>query len=248
MHRIVSIFFSLLLFLSVSCSKYYQPGSVAYKDYRISNFSKKDSAISNLLKPYSDSVNKSMNDIIIYSETTLEKKQPVGTLGNMMADAMLAEAKNNFKQPVDAAFINFGGIRLTTLAAGSITRGKIFELTPFDNIIVLLKVDGNLLRQFANHISGRGGWPVAGISWKITDKTASEIRVNDKPLENNRQYTIAMVDYVANGGDDCAFLKTITQINNGYVYRDALINYLSAIYKEGKKLSYLPENRITYAK
>jgi len=40
-----------------------------------------------VMKPYSDSVNKSMNDILGIADITLEKKSPEGTLGNFMVDA-----------------------------------------------------------------------------------------------------------------------------------------------------------------
>ena len=60
--------------LLFSCSTFYQPQSVKYKDYRFTNASKPDSAILQLLKPYADSVNKSMNDIVAINEAELEKK------------------------------------------------------------------------------------------------------------------------------------------------------------------------------
>ena len=105
------LLFSLPIWL-LSCQTFYQPQSVQYKDYRLTQTSKQDANINNALKPYSDSVNKSMNDIVAVNENELEKKQPEGTLGNVMADAMLAMSKKYFNQQVDAAFINYGGIRL----------------------------------------------------------------------------------------------------------------------------------------
>jgi 2',3'-cyclic-nucleotide 2'-phosphodiesterase (5'-nucleotidase family) len=249
----ISFLFFIFLF-AASCNTTYQPQSVKFIDYRFSQTNKKDSALIQLLQPYADSVNKSMNDVVVVSETELEKKQPEGTLGNVMVDAMLVKAKQAYKTNVDAAFVNYGGIRLTTMPAGTITKGKIFELAPFDNIIVLLKVSGKTFQQFLNHISGRGGWPAAGVTWQMKNlpagqagKQAVNVLVNGTPIDENGTYTIAMVDYVANGGDDCAMLKSIPQINNGYLYRDALTEYLSDINKQGKKLAPKIENRVTNA-
>lgn len=242
----ISFLFFVLLF-AASCNTTYQPQSVKYIDYRLSPTNKKDSALIQLLQPYADSVNKSMNAVVVVSETELEKKLPEGTLGNVMVDAMLVKAKQAYKTNVDAAFVNYGGIRLTTLPAGNITKGKIFELAPFDNIIVLLKLNGKTFQEFLNHISGRGGWPVAGVQWQIKNKQAVNVLINGKAIDENATYTIAMVDYVANGGDDCTMLKSIPQINNGYLYRDALTEYLSDINKQGKKLAPKIENRVTNA-
>jgi 2',3'-cyclic-nucleotide 2'-phosphodiesterase (5'-nucleotidase family) len=236
--------------LTASCNTSYQPQTVKFIDYRLTKENKKDSALIKLLQPYADSVNKSMNALVVVTETELEKKQPEGTLGNIMADAMLAKAKQAYKTNVDAAFVNYGGIRLTAVPAGAITRGKIFELAPFDNIIVLLKMNGAALQEFLNHISGRGGWPAAGVQWQIKNAPARQavnVRINGTAIDATAVYTIAVVDYVANGGDDCIMLKNIPQLNNGYLYRDALTEYLREIHQQGKKLAPKIENRVTNA-
>ena len=52
---------------------------------------------------------------------------------------------------------------------------------------------------------------------------------------------------MANGGDDCVMLKTIPQINNGYLFRDAVLDYMADINKQGKKIAATIENRVTNA-
>lgn len=241
-----AIFILFLLQLG-ACSTVYQPGSLQYKDYRIKQNQPASEAINSLLKPYADSVNKSMNDLIAVSAITLEKKQPEGTLNNIMADAMLYMAREKYNTVVQAAFVNYGGIRLPSLPAGNITRGKVFELSPFDNIVVLLKIKGDTLQQFLDHIAERDGWPCAGISFQVKNKKAVNILIGGAPVDLNNYYTIATLDYVANGGDDCNMLKPITQKNNGFLFRDAVLEYFSSINKQGKKITASIENRVTNA-
>ena len=249
MRRISNISIALIctILLSISCKTTYQPQSVKYIDYRLNPGSKQSDAVVKLLQPYADSVNKSMLGVIAVAAIDLEKKQPEGTLGNVRVDAMLTKAKQAYKIPVDAAFINYGGIRLPVIPRGNITRGKIFELAPFDNDIVIQKLSGKVLQVFLNHISGKGGWPAAGITWQIKDKAAVNVLINGQPLNETEDYTIAMVDYVANGGDDCAMLRPIPQKSIGYVLRDALIEYFSDINKQGKQVSSKIENRVSNA-
>jgi 2',3'-cyclic-nucleotide 2'-phosphodiesterase (5'-nucleotidase family) len=237
----------LVVFCLLSCKTVYQPQTVQYTDYRINQNNKQDSSVIKLLQPYADSVNKSMNTIVAVAETELIKKQPEGTLGNVLADAMLAKAKELYKTAVDASFINYGGIRLPSIPAGNITKGKIFELAPFDNIIVLQKVSGKILQELLNHISGKNGWPVAGISWQIKNKEAINVLVNGAPIDETAVYTITLLDYVANGGDDCNMLRPIPQINYGYLFRDAVIDYFTDINKQGKKITAQIEKRISNA-
>ena len=233
--------------LTISCTPSYQAQSVQYKDYRISSDFSKDSTLLTLLKPYSDSLAKSMYEVVAVSETELEKKQPEGTLGNFLADAMLAMAEKSYATQVDAAFINYGGIRLPALPSGNITRGKIFELSPFDNLLVIQKVNGKVLQQFLDHVATKGGWPCSGISMQIKDKKAINVKIGGAPLKESSVYTIANNDYVANGGDDCVMLKSIPQVNNGYIFRDAIFDYLVKLKSQGKKISAKTENRVSNA-
>lgn len=249
MRKISLVFFAGLvaITLSVSCKLTYQPQSVQFKDYQLNQTNKQDSSLIALVRPYADSVNKSMNGIVAVSETELEKKQPEGTLGNVLADAMLKMAERNYATHVDAAFINYGGIRLPSIPAGNITRGKIFELAPFDNVLVLQKVSGKVMQEFLDHIAGRKGWPCAGITMQIKNKKAINVMIGGVALNESTIYTIANNDYVANGGDDCIMLKTIPQVNNGYLFRDAVIDYFTQYTREGRKISAKIENRVTNA-
>ena len=249
MSKISKFFFAGFLMTSLifSCTLSYQAQKVQYNDYRIVAGAKQDSSMLVLLKPYSDSLSKSMYEVVAVSEMALEKKQPEGSLGNFLADAMLAMAEKNYGIHVDAAFINYGGIRLPSMPAGNITRAKIFELSPFDNLLIIQKVNGKVLHEFLDHIAGRGGWPCSGITMQIKDKKAIDITVGGAPLNESAVYTIANNDYVANGGDDCTMLKPVPQVSNGYIFRDAIFEYLADLKRQGKKISAKTENRVRNA-
>ena len=141
-----SICAAATLFL-FSCNPAYKAASVQFKDYQVAN-AQTDSSFITFLQPYADSVNSSMNTVIAVLAVDIEKKQPEGTLGNLMADAMKTMAEKYYNTRVDAAFVNYGGIRIGNVKAGNITKGKVFELMPFDNIIVLQKVSEKYLKNF----------------------------------------------------------------------------------------------------
>jgi 2',3'-cyclic-nucleotide 2'-phosphodiesterase (5'-nucleotidase family) len=238
----------LFYFLSVivSCNTTYRTHAVQFNDYRISNTRKVDEKLTALIKPYADSVHKSMNAVIAVAEISMETGQS-GTLGNLLADVMLDAARKIYKTHVDAAIINAGGLRLSSIAAGNITRGKIFELMPFDNTIVLQKLTGKQLQSLLDHSARWRGWPVAGLTLQIKNKQAVNVKVNNATLDTNAVYTIALPDYLANGGDDAWMLRNVPQQRNGYIFRDAIIDYLSGMHKKGMKISSKKENRVTNA-
>jgi 2',3'-cyclic-nucleotide 2'-phosphodiesterase (5'-nucleotidase family) len=229
-----------------SCNPVYRTATVQYKDYPVAN-TQTDSSFITFLQPYADSVNSSMNAVIATLAVDLEKKQPEGTLGNLMADAMKAMAEKYYGTQVDAAFMNYGGIRLPIVKAGIITKGKVFELMPFDNIIILQKLPGKVFKNFLDHIASRGGWPVAGLTMEIKNGKAENVLINGKALDADAVYTVANSDYVANGGDKADMLRSVPQINNGSLFRDALIEYFTSFTKAGKQITVTTQNRVINA-
>jgi len=237
----------LLLITGISCHTSYESQSLQYKGYRISKTMPADSSVLNFLQPFSDSVNNSMNTVLGVATVSLEKAQPESSLGNFMADAFLIMAREKYKTQVDLAFVNFGGIRLTQLPAGNITRGKVFELMPFDNLLILQKIKGSVLQQVLDLMAARGGWPVAGIRMQISNNKAVNIQVGGQPLDPEKLYTIANSDFIANGGDNADMLRPVPQITNGYLMRDAIIDYIAWLNSQGKAITATIENRVTHA-
>ncbi|MFY7964781.1 MAG: 5'-nucleotidase C-terminal domain-containing protein [Chitinophagaceae bacterium] len=234
------------MFLAIGCS--IKPPQVNYSNYKIDTQSNIDSTYIKLLMPYKDSLDKSMNEVIGFSVYGLFKKQPESTVGNFMTDAIKLMAEKKYNKKVDAAFVNFGGIR-SYIPKGDITVGKIFELMPFDNLVVLQELSGIKLKAFINRVCEKGGWPVSqGLTYVIKDKTAIEILINGIPINDNTVYTIANSDYIANGGDNCDMLKNIPKQNINYLMRDALIEYTRLKTAEGKPIDAKLENRVIYGK
>lgn len=233
-------------FFTASCNTSWESSKVQYDNYRISDSTPGDTAVEKLLKPYTDSLTKSMNVIIGEAAHVLIKKSPESTLGNWMADVMLSAARSGFNTHVDASFFNYGGIRLNELPAGKITLGRVFELMPFDNVIVLQRVKGQQLLSFLNLTASLGGWPVSGITMQIKDKKAVNVFINGKPLDLSSEYTIANTDYIANGGDNADMLKMTPQKNMGLLFRDALIEHISDKHRAGEKIESKEEGRVVY--
>jgi 2',3'-cyclic-nucleotide 2'-phosphodiesterase (5'-nucleotidase family) len=235
----------IVICVITSCSSQQKNFIVNYNQYKIEQQQIKDTNMVSMLASYTDSINKTMNLVIGFSTKGLTKKQPESELGNFMADCMREMAEKKFNRKVDAAFINYGGIR-SYIPKGDITVGKIYELMPFDNLIVLQEVKGSVFKLFLNKVADRGGWPLSGLTMKIKDKKPTDIVIGGKPIDDDAIYVIANSDYVANGGDDCDMLKALPKINMGYILRDALIEYTKQITKQGKPIDWKTEGRVTY--
>lgn len=243
LNRAVILF--LFLFLT-ACRTAYSPTTVSFAQYDVSQ-SNIDTVFILMLKPYKDSLDKSMNKVIAYISQDLDKKMPEGALGNMIADAMLVQAEKIFGMKPDLAVMNYGGIRLPFLKAGPVTLGKIYELHPFDNRLVMMQLSGDVLQKFLDLTASKGGWPVAGISMIIQNKKAINVLVNGNPLQSNQKYWVALSDYVATGGDAADMLAAFTVEQKDYLIRNAIIDYLSAMESAGKMHQPGTQKRIQYA-
>lgn len=245
-----SLYFSTawaVVWLLSACHSTFIPQRASYQLQKIEATASKDSSLLALIKPYGDSVRIKMDQVVGMVEGTLEKTSPESTLGNFMADAYLAMARRSFTQPVDAAMVNYGGIRLTQLTAGPITRGKVFELMPFDNLLVIQQLTGAQLQALLDLVAARGGWPVAGLTMQIKDKKAVAVTVSGKPLDLTKKYWIANSDFIASGGDNAIMLKELPQIGQGYLVRDVLFDYIRTFTVQGKAISATLEKRVSYA-
>jgi len=239
-------FIPLLIFIGITQYSFSQTAIIDFEDYKIDNQLKVDSSIIKMLKPYKDSIQHSMYTVIGFSLKGLTKKQPESALGNFMADGMKAMAEKKFNKKIDIAFVNYGGIR-SYLPKGDITTGMIYELMPFDNLIVLQEVKGDILQQYLDKMAARDGWPVSGLQMGIKDKKAVNILIGNQPFSKTTTYLVANSDYIANGGDGCDMLRGIEQININYLFREALIEYVLSMTKQGKSIDTATENRIVYA-
>jgi 2',3'-cyclic-nucleotide 2'-phosphodiesterase (5'-nucleotidase family) len=185
-----------------------------------------------------------MNDILGINDASLRSGDQENILGYFMTDAYLLMARKMFRTKVDVAFMNRGGVRLQELPAGNITRGKIFELMPFDNILLLVTVRGALLKQYLDTLALRDQVIASGLTLKIKNRKVQDVMVGQAPLDENADYTIANSDYtIANS----ALLKSLSVKNIGYLQRDALIDYIKQLHGEGKKITVAESKRVTYA-
>ncbi|MCD6441106.1 MAG: bifunctional metallophosphatase/5'-nucleotidase [Candidatus Marinimicrobia bacterium] len=114
-------------------------------------------------------------------------------IGNWIADATRAYFQT------DIAFQNSGGIR-KGLAAGPITMRDIWEISPFDNTIVIVRVTGT---QLLNILDWRIKNPrdllqTSGLtrSYNTKNNTLIEATVNGNPIIPDKIYTIATNNYI----------------------------------------------------
>lgn len=200
-----------------------------------------------IILPYKQKLEAEMNEVLVVSavEFTREKGKSQTILGNLVADLSLEISQQNFPTNIDFCLLNFGGLR-TSLPKGEITKGKVFELMPFENELVVVTISKEQFDTLVDYVKNVGGQPVAGIKMNFST-TPNQIKIknrkNDKSL--NTIYKVVTSDYLANGGDNMNFfLNPINYEKVGIKLRDAIIQYCKEQNKQGKQLNKTIDDRI----
>lgn len=226
------IFIFSLSYFFAACSKIIavKKSQYDYKEINIDKTLDSDWRIDSIIRPKKRILDSLMNGTIAYSNHELLKEKPSGSLNNFCADLMLQIGKK-VDSSAEICIVNYGGIRLNSLPLGDISTGKIFELLPFDNMIVLQKIQGRILQDVLDYIASQGGWPVAGIQLDIKNKKAIHVLINAKAIDPDKMYNLVLSDYLANGGDNLTMLRSIPQVNTNLIMREAFIRELKQMHQ-----------------
>ena len=186
-----------------------------------------DSAIVQMIAPYKIQLDEEMAEVIGTFATDMERGRPESALWNLVGDALKVKAIEYTGDTIDFAVANSGGLRIPMIAKGPVKKSDIFELLPFDNILVILEMDGEMVLTLVKHMAKSSGWPVSkGLTYQILQSEPQEIKINGTPLDPTKRYKVALPDYIANGGSSAFFLRNIPQQSTGRFMRDAVIEYI----------------------
>lgn len=203
-----------------------------------------DPSVEAMIVPYRSKLEGQMNEVLGTTAKELSFGNGESLMGNWACDIILKQANTYYGKKVDITAINQGGLRIRSLPKGAITRGKLYELMPFDNALLILTTDSTGMDKFFQFMASKGGWPLAGASYHIHDNKAEHIMIGSEPLSNKRPYTICLSDFIANGGDNADMFKNMKRENLNKLMRDAFIEGVIDETRKGKLLDAQIDNRI----
>ena len=246
------LFIGFVVLITLSCKPSYKVTHINSSNTAIENNLSTDNFSEFDLSQYKNKIDKQMNEVISNSKIEMDVNSPEGLLGNFICDLTLFTTTQILKKDADFCILNNGGFR-TSLPKGNITVGKIFELMPFDNQLVLLELDSNQMIELINYIkqksflsdSRKAGVPISGMRISIIGADIYRVFIGTKEFDNSKKYKVVTTNYLANGGDQMNFFKNANQIENTNVLlRDAIIDYLKLLQKQKINLDAELDGRI----
>lgn len=185
--------------------------------------------------------NKELDTVIATAKETLYKNSPDvskgvdSPLGNLFADMIKQKAKT------DIALQNSGGIRVD-IPKGEITKRLVFEVFPFPNKVVVLKVNGAFIRKLllktlrADSSLFQYSGLTATYKYKNNRPQDLKILIDGKALDKDKMYTLAVNDYIAEGNSEGYMFKKLkdkTSLGDAAI-SDLFIDYLKQNAKDVK--------------
>ena len=172
-------------------------------------------------------------------------------LGNLFADAMRRETG------AEIAILNSGSIRSNRIyPAGDLTRRDLIAMHPFGGIACAVEVSGQTLAAalengFSRLGESAGRFPqIAGLQIEVdaerpAGQRLASVSVGGQPLDPARQYTVAITDYMLEGGDGYSMFED-ANVLIGPQAGSMLVSILEQTIREQQPLAPRVEGRIRF--
>lgn len=214
-------------------------------------------SMSDFITPYRDSLEQKMSAVLGRCAHDMPRFRPESPLGNFASDVLRAVGNEHYDHPMDIGVMNVGGLR-NDLYAGDLKLGDIYRVFPFENTLAILELKGAQVEEMVHQSEGKRLEAYSGISCTlnvehtinaegetIEKTTASDIKVNGEPIDPERIYYVATIDYLAEGNDGLlALTKADKYTNTGILLRDLMVEYIKAQNARGKDIDAKIEGRI----
>ena len=231
-------FLKLLLFFTVfiSCKKTKTAvnlSKITAKTIAVDSLIESSKEIDAIVAPYKEKLTADMEEVLSYTPINLVKNdgELQSSIGNLLADLCYEMANPVFKEKtnntIDFTLFNNGGIR-STISKGDVKREDAFNVMPFENELVVVKISGDKMSELVDYfIDRKRAHPLSkNIALSIGKDDSYDLKINGKPFDKSKSYSVLTTDYLQNGGDRMNFFKNPEELTVlDYKMRDAIIDY-----------------------
>lgn len=188
----------------------------------------------------------SLKKVIGYSTEEMVVTPPECKLSNMFVDEIRRYSSKIFKKEMDFALTNFGGIRCS-MPEGAIILDDILSMFPFRNHLVYAAIKGSNLKSLFEQLALTETFQcISGARVAIKDHKIISAEIGGKPIEDDKVYNVASIDFLLTGGDRIALGAMAEEIAiSDVLLKDMMLEYVENLTAEGKPVEYFTDGRVT---
>lgn len=175
-------------------------------------------------------------------------------LKNFVADFVYDLGRKHSRN-IDFALVNDGGMR-NSLPEGVVGEGHIRDVLPFHNTMAIVDMKGSDLIELLDimakgsvtsvsaQLKGEFVPPVRKDGVTVSPGRAQNVTVNGKPIDPERTYRIATIDYLAEGNDYLTPMKrTVRVYTDPVALDDRIVEYYQSLKKSKRTVKPDPNPR-----
>lgn len=186
-----------------------------------------------------------LKTVIGHSQRGMKARSPESPLSNWTVDIIMEEAENYTGIDVDLGIANFGGIR-SEIPQGDVLKDDLVSMFPFKNYLTVVTLPGWRLRQIFEQMAQTGVQVVGGVKLVIKGNQLESALVGGEPLDDNKTYNVATIDFLLTGGDGYKLGENALQtIVTDVAVIDAILPRVQKLEAEGKTVDYQTDGRVT---
>lgn len=185
-----------------------------------------------------------LKQVIGHCSKDMIRRGPNCEISNLIADRMMVDVARFTGRKVDVSIVNSGGIRVD-LPAGDIILDDIVSMLPFKNYLCYVALKGSDLQALFESMAGRSVQPFAGAKMVLDGHKIDTLLVGGKPINPNKIYGVATIDFLLDGGDKLNVGKNAKElIITKHLIVDSILPYIESFAKEGKEVEYFTDDRL----
>ncbi|MGQ4005871.1 5'-nucleotidase C-terminal domain-containing protein [Francisellaceae bacterium CB300] len=186
-----------------------------------------DKNVEKIINKYKDSIKDELNKIVSKASKPLSNQAQDGAYNIPLTYTLADIIRKNTSS--DVALLNSHGVR-SSLPKGNIAYSMIYEVMPFDNMVVTLDISGkNLLALIKHSLSFKEGEQLgvfAGVKISVdSNGKIKKVLINNKPLKLSHIYKVATIDFLITGGDGFLFKHMQNYKDSNIPIREFIVDY-----------------------
>ena len=187
-----------------------------------------------------------LKEVVGYAPRPMAASAPESELSNWWVDLTMEDVARLTRKKVDVGILNFGGIRVS-LPQGDLLLDDFVSMFPFKNNLTYVALKGSDLQAVFETIAASRPFVLGGVKMAVHRHHIDTLLVGGQPLDPDRIYGVATVDFLLDGGDGLTVGKNAKDlIMTDCRVIDAVMEKVRALKAAGQPFEYHTDGRLTY--
>lgn len=189
-----------------------------------------------------------VKQVVGYSTRVMTRTKPECELYDWFVDELMRATADSTGKKIDIGIANRGGVRID-MPAGEILCDDIQSMFPFKNNLCYVALHGRDVRAVLDQMAATSFQILGGIKVVAKNGKIVSASVNGEPLDDDRIYGVATINFLLDGGDGLSVGKNAVETIycNGWLY-DTMLAYVRSLTAAGKPVEFENQHWITILK